>query len=103
MFTTAEAFCIVWCYLQLFPVLLPANSPEISMIFFIFIFIFSFGQDYAQLGIIKTHRSMSHHLGMGKVKGREAGAQSKGQRAGFMLVLPLLRRPGDYWLSGAGT
>lgn len=71
------------------------------MIFFIFIFYF--GQDYAQLGIIKTHRLMSHHLGMGKVKGREAGAQSKGQRAGFMLVLPLLRRPGDYWLSGAGT
>lgn len=64
---------------------------------------FFFGQDYAQLGIIKTHRSMSHHLGMGKVKGRVAGAQNKGQRAGFMLVLPLLRRPGYYWLSGACT
>lgn len=95
VFTTAEAFHIGWCYPQLFSVLLPANSPEISMIFFF----------WSRLCPARDHQnlSMSHHLGMGKVKGREAGAQNKGQRAGFMLVLPLLRRPGYYWLSGACT
>lgn len=89
----SPAFLSVWCYLQLSP-LLPGDFLEISMNFYV--------ETVPRQGLSDPTAQGQNIWGWEK-QGREADAQSKGQRASLLPGLPPLRRLGDCCFSGACT